>query len=263
MSMNAVNSGILIVTKRILVALMLREIRTLHGESKLGYLWSLIRTSFGIAIFWGIRSFMHAHAPHGMTILGFLCMGFMVFNIFSQTLLKCMLAIKANRNLLVYPQVYPLDIMLARCVVITSTQVVSMALILTIGHFAGFPLHISDMGQLLLALLLITTFGFGCGIVLSALNWFAPALETLVPMVVVRILFYASGVFYSASVFSHRVGDWLLLNPIMQIIEMAREAISNGYVSPYYDINYLLMVNLWVLAAGLLLERFIRRRLQA
>jgi capsular polysaccharide transport system permease protein len=63
--------------------------------------------------------------------------------------------------------------------------------------------------------------------------------------------------------FSHRVGSWLLLNPIMQCIEMARSAMSSGYVSPYFDIHYLLMVNLYVLTIGLLLERFVRRRLQA
>ena len=247
---------------RVIIALILREIHTLHGDSKLGYFWAIIRTAFGIAVFWAIRTVMHFHAPHGMTILTFLCMGFLIFNIFSQTLTTCMDAIKDNRNLLTYPQVFPLDVMIARTLVITCTQIVSMTVIMGMGLLAGFPVHVASVGLLLIALLSAMCFGFGCGIILSTLSWYIPALKKMIPMLV-RVLFFASGVFFSVSAFSHQVGSWLLLNPVMQLIEMARTAMASGYVSPYYDIKYVLGVNLCVLTLGFLLERFIRRKLQA
>ena len=251
------------ITIRVIIALILREIHTLHGDSRLGYLWTIIRTAFGIAVFWVIRIVMHFHAPHGMTILTFLCMGFMIFNIFSNILTTCMTAIQDNRKLLTYPQVFPLDVMTARTLVITCTQIVSMAAIMGLGVLAGFPVHVASVGLLLVALLSAMSFGLGCGIVLSTLSWYMPALVKLVPMVIIRVLFFASGVFFSVSAFSHRVGSWLLLNPVMQMIEIARTAMSNGYVSPHYDIHYVLGVNLCVLTLGFLLERFISRRLQA
>jgi len=247
---------------RVIFALIMREIHTLYGDSKLGYIWSIIRTAFNIGIFWGIRSFFHARSPHGMSILCYLCLGFMIWNMISETIRKTMLAIEGNRSLLTYPQVFPLDIMIARCLVIAVTQMISMAFILVIGLIFNYSIYIQHIWLLLIAIFLTIVTGLSIGMLLSAMLPWLPSLHIIVPMVL-RILFFLSGVFYSVSVFSHRVGSWLLLNPIMQLIEMARSAMSNGYVSPYYDIQYLLMVNLCVLTTGLLLERFTRRRLQA
>ena len=73
---------------RIIYALMMREIHTVHGSSKLGYLWSIFKTVFAIAVFWFIRGIIRAKkAPHGMTILCFLAVGFIIFHIFQNHLL--------------------------------------------------------------------------------------------------------------------------------------------------------------------------------
>jgi capsular polysaccharide transport system permease protein len=246
----------------VIMALMLRELHTINGESKMGYIWTVVQTAFGLAVFWGIRTFMHARAPHGMTVLSFLVLGFLIWNIFSKTLTVNMHAVEGNRSLLTYPHVYPLDIMAARCVVLTATQMVSMIIILMLGALFGYPVTLMNLGLLLAALGMAMSVGLGAGMILSALAVWFPFLNHVVPMLL-RIMFFASGVFFSVSLFSHRVGSWLMLNPIMQIIEMARTAMSRGYKSPYFDIHYLLMVNLCVLTTGLLLERFVRRRLQA
>ena len=59
-----------IVQGRVIMALILREVHTLYGSSRLGYLWAVIQTMFGIGIFWGIREIAGARAPHGMLING-------------------------------------------------------------------------------------------------------------------------------------------------------------------------------------------------
>lgn len=58
-----------IVQGRVIMALILREVHTLYGSSRLGYLWAVIQTMFGIGIFWGIREIAGARAPHGMSVL--------------------------------------------------------------------------------------------------------------------------------------------------------------------------------------------------
>ena len=65
-----------IVQGRVIMALILREVHTLYGSSRLGYLWAVIQTMFGIGIFWGIREIAGARAPHGMSVLSFLACGF-------------------------------------------------------------------------------------------------------------------------------------------------------------------------------------------
>ena len=59
-----------IVQCRVIAALMLREVHTINGNSKLGYLWVLVQSAFSIAVFWGLREFMNAHAPHGYNRAG-------------------------------------------------------------------------------------------------------------------------------------------------------------------------------------------------
>ena len=245
---------------RVILALALREVHTLYGGKSLGYLWAIVRTVFGVAVFWAIRHFAHAVPPHGMTVLTYLVAGFGVWYIISQTIGKCMSSVDANRALLTFPQVTPLDIMLARCLVITSTQVVSMAIILGIGTLFDYNVTVSDVGLLITSILLAALLGLGLGALLNSLAFYLPALQQIVPMFM-RILFFTSGIFYSVSAFSHRVGDFLMLNPIMQLIELMRMALANGYVSLYADFWYVVQVTLGSLFLGLLLERFVRRRL--
>lgn len=244
---------------RVVIALALREIHTLYGGKSLGYLWAIFQTAFGVAVFWIIRSFTHAAAPHGMTMLSYLVAGFGIWNIVSRILLKCMAAVDGNRALLTFPQVTPLDIMLARALVLSATQIVSMSVLLLCGIPFGYPVTISNLGLLIIVIFLATFLGLGLGIILGSLAIYIPVLHQLVS-VIVRILFFTSGVFFSVSMLSHRVGDFLMLNPIMQLIELSRMALSNGYVSMYADFWYVVQITIVVLCLGLLLERYARRR---
>lgn len=244
---------------RVIIALALREIHTLYGGKSLGYLWAIFQTAFGVAVFWIIRAFTHAAAPHGMTMLSYLVAGFGIWNIVSRILLKCMAAVDGNRALLTFPQVTPLDIMLARALVLSATQIVSMGVLLSCGIPFGYPITISNLGQLIIVIFLATFLGLGLGIILGSLAIYLPVLQQLVP-VIMRILFFTSGVFFSVSMLSHRVGDFLMLNPIMQLIELSRMALSNGYTSLYADFWYVVQTTIVILSLGLLLERYARRR---
>ncbi len=244
---------------RVILALALREVHTLYGGKSLGYLWAVIQTAFSIAVFWGIRYFIHGKAPHGMTMLTYLVVGFGIWNVTTQTMSKCMAAIDGNRALLTFPQVTPLDIMLGRCLVVTATQVVTMGLILGIGGLFGYPLSVSSVGMAIVCVILAALLGLALGALFGSLAVFLPAMQQIVPMVF-RILFFISGIFYSVTLFANRVGDFLMLNPIMQVIELMRMALANGYVFIYADFWYVVQVTLVLLFLGLLLERYVRRR---
>lgn len=244
---------------RVIVALALREVHTINGGKTLGYLWVLLRAAFNLAVFWTIRHFMHATAPHGMTMLTYLVAGFGTWYIVAQTLSKCMAAIDGNRALLTFPQVTPLDIMFARTLVTTATQVVAMTIILCFGIVGGYPITISNTGLLISCVLFAAMLGLGAGTILGSLAIYLPALQHIVPMFM-RLLFFTSGVFFSVSAFSHRIGDFLMLNPIMQLIELTRMSLATGYVSPYADLWYVVECVLVTLASGLLLERYARRK---
>ena len=244
---------------RAIAALMLFEIHTLYGDSRLGYIWALVKTAFGVLALLLLRIFAHARAPHGISAITFLILGFMIWQIFSQTLNKTMTVIRNNKNFLTFPQITPLDIIIARALVIIATECVCAVILLFIFYLCGqlSALQIPNILLLLASIFGSACFGLSCGCICLVLGRYFPAIIRIVP-IILRMLFFASGVFFSVSTFSHRFGQWLLYNPVMQFIEMARTAASQSY-PVYYDPEYLMMVLLPLLTLGILFERYIRK----
>lgn len=242
---------------RVIFALILREVHTMYGGTALGYLWAIITTAFGILLFWGLRSFIGMVAPHGMTILAYLGVGFMVWNTISECISRCMSAVEGNRAMLTFPQVTPLDLLISRVIVIWATEAISFFVIMAVGSLLGMPIIIQDLALFLFVLFDSALLGLGIGTILSALAVLWPTLERIVPMVM-RILFFLSGIFFSVSMFANKVSSVLLLNPMMQLIELGRQSVALGYVSTLVSIDYLCWVTLGSLTLGFLLERFVR-----
>ena len=238
---------------RVVSALILREVHTLYGNTRLGYLWAVIQTAFGIGVFWGIRAIMGAHAPHGMGMAVFLLCGFIPWYIFSDTLTRCMTAVRANQAMLTFPQVTELDLALARAVVVWGTQLVSALVSLLLAAALGQPVALREPSSLAATLAAAPCLGMGVGLVCSSLARFWPTLDKLVPMLM-RILFFASGIFFSVNGFPSRIAHVLLLNPIMQIIEWQRRAFAASSEAPLYDVRYIVAWCAATLCLGLLLE---------
>lgn len=250
-----------IVEARVISALMLREIHTINGNSKLGYLWVLIQSVFSIGVFWAVRHYMGAgQAPHGMGMAMFLAIGFGVWNIFSNTISRCMTAVSGNKGLLTFPQVTELDVMIARTLVTTATQILVTALIIGAGALLlEEPFMLGSLSLLLMLVVLVPLLSLGFGLVLSSLAVFVPALDKVVPMIL-RILFFVSGIFFSISIFSQSLSEYLLWNPVMHAVELCREAMHAPYVVPGVSLSYLCLIALTMCALGGFLERYVRSR---
>lgn len=251
----------LAVQRRVILALMLRETHTIYGDSKLGYLWVIIQTMFGIGVFWGVREFLNAPAPHGMPVSVFMILGYGVWNIISQSINKCMSAVKSNLNLLTFPQVTELDVMVGRVLVIYVTQILVTIILLIAAEILVTDLEFDDFGLLFACIFLVPLFGFGCGLILTAFAVYFPVLEKLVPMVL-RLLFFISGVFFTVQSFSDDIASILIYNPIYQFIDLLRCSMSFSYPRTDLSLIYVSVITLVVLSLGLLLERYVRTRRQ-
>lgn len=249
----------MVVQGRVVYALILREVHTIYGSSKLGYLWAVLQTAFGVAVFWGIRVFVGVGAPHGMSVIFYLLVGFTVWHIFNDTILKCMSAVKGNNALLTFPQVTPLDLMVARTMVVWLTQLLSFFLIAFCAITYGENVTLTDPGAILFVCTFTPVVALGFGLLLSSLAVLWPTLDHIVPMVL-RILFFTSGVFFSTTSLSQYVASYLLYNPILQCIEIARQGISASYYVVGCSYGYVFWLGLTVLMLGLLFERYVRKR---
>lgn len=248
-----------IVQCRVIAALMLREVHTINGNSKLGYLWVLVQSLFSIAVFWALREFVGANAPHGMSMPLFLSVGFGVWSIFSEGANKIMSAVAGNKGLLTFPQVTEFDVMVARILVLAATQFVVTATIVFVSVLLGQVFRPANYLLALGVMLLIPLCALGIGMILSSLAVFIPVLERLVPMVF-RILFFVSGVFFSVDRFPHYIAEIMMWNPMLQAIELLRTSLHQGYIVEGLSYCYLGIFTICVLSLGGFLERYVRSR---
>ena len=248
------------VQKRVVWALMLRETKTLFGKHKLGYLWAVINAVFQIGTFWAIREFAGFRPPHGMSTSVFLLSGFIPWFIFSNAVTNGMSAIWANRSLLTYPQLFPLDPLIARVWLQSAMQILVFIILLVTSWGIGQQVSIVNPHAILLAFFYAILLGFGGGALCSGLNLMWPTTGQLVPMLL-RILFFTSGLFFSVIDLPEKAQAILFYNPVTHIIEYMRNGFVGGYARHYVSLPYLSAFTLALLVVGLLIERYSRRYL--
>ena len=248
------------VQKRVVWALMLRETKTLFGKHKLGYLWAVINASFQVGVFWAIREIAGFQPPHGMSTPVFLLGGFIPWLIFSHGVSDGMSAIWANRSLLTYPQIFPLDLLVARAFLQAAMQTLVLFLLLGVAFGLGQHVVIENPHAGMIALLLAILLGLGGGAVCSALNLMWPVTSQLVPMLI-RVLFFTSGLFFSVVDLPIAAQKILFFNPMTHVIEFLRQCFVDGYGEQFISLSYSFSFALLLLVIGLLLERYSRRYL--
>jgi capsular polysaccharide transport system permease protein len=242
-------------------ALLLRETKTRFGVNRLGYLWALIEPACMVAMFAAFYSSYGHMTSTGSNIVAFISAGILPFSLFRDTAAKCMSGISANAGLLFYPQVRPLDLVLARATLEFVTSIVVMTLV-----FGGVMLWTGDtnigsvletLGGVTLAAALGASFGLLC----CGITQYSSNVEVMVPTLL-RPLIWFSAVFHSVDSLPSGYRDLMLYNPLVHAIEMVRDGWFPGYNARSIDVWYPL---LWILVMsflGLTLERAARRRLE-
>ena len=251
------SSGPMTVIRRVIWALMLREIHTLYGDSRLGYLWTVVQTLFMVLSLWVVRVLFNMHVPHGLSIPEYLLTGYVLWSMMMRIIEKCMTAVAGNRAILTYPQVTVVDIMVARSLVILATDTVTLLLLAVVVNAYGYHYAVENVLQFLGSLLLAAGISLGLGMLMASLSALWPTLQRILPMVW-RIFFFISGILYSPARLLPGSRDIVAWNPFLQVIEMSRRSLSETYVDiePHY--GFLVLFLLVTLTLGLLFERYVR-----
>jgi capsular polysaccharide transport system permease protein len=249
------------IQRRVIHAVMMREVRTRFGRNRLGYLWALAEPVFWVATFAAVRHYMGAKPPAGMDMLSFLATGIVTFIMFRSTLTHSMASITGNRPLLFYPQVRPLDIAFARGLLEGATLAIVFVLLLAGNGLYQGDLWVDNAMHVVAGLLMAWLLGVGLGLFFMGLSVYSAAIEQIVP-ILMRPMLFVSGVFYTAEELSEDLREALLYNPIFHAVELVRHGWFREFDSAHIDLPY---VFAWILLFGyfgLLFERFARRRLE-
>jgi capsular polysaccharide transport system permease protein len=171
-------------------------------------------------------------------------------------------AIEANKVLLSYPHVTPFDVMMSRTLLEIATQVIVFTFVLLIlGIQDLWDMQIDSFMDVILVVLVGTALGAGLGLINAVLAFKFPSYANIFGMIM-RPLYFLSGIFFVVGYMSTEIQDIMYYNPIAHLIEWFRSAIYVGYNSDFLDKQYLLNFTLSVVFFGLLLLRLVRHKIR-
>lgn len=245
----------------VIQTLALRETRTRFGDHRLGYVWALLEPLVWIGTFWWMFDIATKAPPTGMDMVTFLATGIVPYDIFSKSADRCANSIEANRGLLFYPQVHPLDIVFARAGLEFATYLVVFVTIIGAHGLVTGTLSIANPLMLLQGLVLASLLGTSLGLVFAALT----VENNLVDRVrgpLMRPLFWTSGIFFTLNSLPLSAREVMLWNPVLHCVELVRSGFFESYEGHYMSTTYVLVWILGLAFVGLTVERAVRHKVE-
>lgn len=236
-------------------ALLLREVQSRFGRSRVGFIWALLEPIAHVVVPVVLFGYVFDRQVAGLEYPVFLLYGLLPFVLFKNVCFQTMDGVNANRGLLSYRQVHLIDVFIARAI---SNVVIEVMLFIIV--FTGLALLDYDVlpewpievaGVVAVAVLL----GLGFGMLFAALCSLVPDARSVI-RIMFAPLYLMSGVMYPVSRFPNEIVEWLSYNPLLHLIEFSRVSAMVNY-KPVSTLNllYPLIVTALVFWAGLSLYR--------
>ncbi|WP_221795281.1 ABC transporter permease [Oceanobacter mangrovi] len=234
-------------------ALFIRELRTRFGDNRLGYFWALAEPVGQAAIMATLFTLVGRNSIAGVEVAVFLLSGIIPYKIYSKTISQSAFAIKANKTLLAYRQVEPIDPLLTRFVIeLLTTIIVFILLMAVMGWFWGYEVVPDRPAEVLGALILMGLIALGFGLIMcSVVSYWDDASKVL--GIVMTPMMLVSGVLYCAGMIPAQYWYLLSWNPAFHAIELIRESYFATYYAGFGSWMYLFEVLFftWLLALSL------------
>lgn len=245
-------------TLNVMKAVILRDIKSRYFNHGLGFLIVPMMPVAHMAILLAIYTFTGRQAIFGESMMLFFATGLVPALAFSYISRFMSVSLIANKNMLAFPAIKLLDIILARSILEFVGVVISVGFIAVIFLYLGVDVTPNNPLQAFEALLVTVALSIGVGIIVSVVSLAAPIFAVIYSLSTV-LIYLSSGAPIYLQAFPSVVVYICSYNPVFHSVEWMRSAYYAGYPSDYFDKQYLLMWTMCSAAFGLILERFGKR----
>ena len=245
---------------RVIHALALREIQSQQAKLAYGFGWVFFDAFLAFAAMMIIKFAIRGFNRPGVPPVTFLVSGLIPWMMFQTTYHAPGGAIQKGKRLLELPMVTELDLVLASALRIFLVYTILFILLGVIAAIVDgiapprFPLGIA------LLFFFMSLMGIAFGFVLMALSrLYSPAGKFV--GFFLRFAMIISGVVFQLTMFPPTIWPYLLWNPLLHVEELLRIYWFSNYQTPGISPLYVAESLLGMSFLGLLLERYMRRRL--
>ncbi|MES2997119.1 MAG: ABC transporter permease [Verrucomicrobiota bacterium] len=234
----------------VLRALMLRQMATRFGAYKLGFFWMIFEPLVSVIVVGIVIGGIAGRTVPEIPYPFFLLLGFLMLKLVSGPMSTGVGVITANRGLLVYSSVRPLDVFIARFLFDLFTTLLAFVIFCIAGMWMGIEVSLQNLHIVLASFVIIWFVGCGVGLILGLAVLRFNDLDKLVP-VLNRPLVFVSAVLFPLDTLPESIQKILLYNPLVHTIEISRTALFPNYVEHGANLAYPSVVAVILLAIGL------------
>ncbi|WP_444926811.1 ABC transporter permease [Microbulbifer sp. TRSA002] len=242
------------IQRDVIYALLVREMKTRFGKWRLGYAWMLLEPSLHIIVLVAVFSFLKDEFYPGVPTPLFMLGGIAPFLFFSHCVQKGLAAISSNRGLFNYRQLRPFDAVLSRVFLEFVIYLATLVVLMVVFAWLGVSTPFNNFILLTTINTLFFFFCLGLSLALCVLGERFPELAKVIPMLI-RPLYFMSGVFFSLEQIPKEYHVYLVWNPLLHVIELNREALFSNFNGYFGSLAYLGFVSVSMLFFGLLCYR--------
>ena len=246
------------VQRRVVHALVLREMLTRYGRHNIGFLWLFVEPmifTLAVAALWSATKSVHGS---DLPIVAFAVTGYSSVLLWRNMPNRTIGALAPNLSLLYHRNVRPFDIYAARLILEAAGATTSFVLLVVVFTFVGWLDLPEDVLQVMGGWLMLAWFGTGLSLVLGAWSEFSETIEKLWhPMA--YILFPLSGAAFLVEALPPAGREYILLLPMVHGVEYVREGYFGSKIIAHYDLAYMALINTALTLSGLLLVRKVSR----
>jgi capsular polysaccharide transport system permease protein len=248
--------------RRIIFALLMRELSTRYGRENIGFLWVIgepIIFASGVSILWAM---IRPPYENGIKIVPFIITGYLPLILVRQVVSYTVGGVKNNHELLFHRMITPLHLLLARIMIEFTGVSLASVVIIMIYNLIGIevlPKTFADFGYVYAGWFLLAWLSGGLALIMAALAEIFDFVERFV-QITTYLLIPLSGAFFMAANMPPKVRAITLSVPFIHEFEMIRRGFFGTSVTTIFDVPYAVTWCVWLTVVGLFLVQFIRSR---
>lgn len=240
------------IQRRVIHALLMREILTRFGRKNLGFMWLFLEPmlfTLGVTALW-----MATRGAHGsnMDIVPFAITGYSSVLMWRNAATRCSLAIEPNLALLYHRNVTVLDLFLARLTLEIIGGTISLLGLSMLAIATGWMDIPSDVLTMVFGWFFLIWFAVGLGLIVGALTERSESFER-VWHIMTYLAFPVSGAMFMVEWLPKYAQEYALWVPMIHGVEMLRHGYYGDAIKTHYSISFMVTVNAIMLLIGLLL----------
>lgn len=249
------------IQRRVLHALLMREIITRFGRENIGVLWLVgepMLFTIGVATLWTFVGLRHASE---IPAVAFAVTGYSSVLMWRNSSSRSSSAIEQNKTLLFHRNVRVLDVLLTRSILETGGATCSFIVLASFFMFVGWMPPPIDMLEIVFGWVMLAWFGASLAMLIGAASAFSDVVERLWHPVS-YILFPLSGAAFMVDWLPQELQKFVLLLPMVNGLEILREGWFGNTVQTHYSVGYMAACCLTLSLGGLYLQMEAGRRVE-